>query len=220
MKLIGIATTVFSLGGVAVLLAWWQPAFLHLPAKSRTKADLSDEVRSLRADLEQLRRRPTLGPSQIVLTHPLEAPAAEAPPAPTPAASAEETFDAKLQRVERHAQATAESLERRLGTEPRDVAWGNESLARASESLTARVPSARILESSCASTVCRIVLSQSSAEDMRQLGNAIAESPPFDQGTFYRYDMTATPPKATLYVIREGHDLKELTGADTADLTP
>lgn len=105
-------------------------------------------------------------------------------------------------------------------TEARDVGWGNETLRRANESLVGKAPKARIVESSCSSTVCRLVLAHASLDDQRELGVALAEAPPFDQGTFYRYDKRSNPPKSTLYVIRTGHDLAELTGAETAHLLP
>ncbi|HKY35017.1 MAG TPA: hypothetical protein VJN18_03655 [Polyangiaceae bacterium] len=216
MKPIVIVAVGSGVAGVVAAGIWGRGLFPLASGKSRpAEAPLVAEVRSLRADLEKLQARE---PRQMVLSQPDPVATISIAQAAPGTESAEETTEMKLERIERHAQATAESLDRRLLTEPRDVQWANDSLGKAGQTLAANLPGASVLESTCASTVCRIVLSQQSEEDMQRLGPALSEAPPFDQGTFYRYDLESTPPKATLYVIRRGHNLQQLTGSDTAHL--
>jgi len=179
---------------------------------------LSTEVARLRTEVEALRSRPPGAP--LIVKYSAANDGASAPTPATSAAPGEESAEVKMERIERHAQATAEALDRRLLSEGRDASWGNEALARIDESVKSKLPNATLVESTCASTVCRVVLKQESTDDQRTVGSSLSKSPPFDQGTFYRYDTSSVPPKTTLYIIRSGHDLAELTGAETAQFAP
>jgi hypothetical protein len=210
MKRFGFIAAIVLIGAAAAAISWWRYPFAKA-AKPAATTSLSAEVRSLRDEVAALRREPT--PLQQTLLNYANPTPSQQPAAPP--AAALESDEEKMERMERRAQAAAESLDRRLLTEARDVAWGNESVTKASETL-ARVPGATLLSSTCASTVCRVVMTQGSNDEQRSLGNTISSSPPFDQGTLYRYDYASVPPRTTLYVIREGHDLAELTGNDLA----
>jgi hypothetical protein len=213
MKRLGFIAAIIVIGAAAAGISWWRYPFAKAASKASAEPSLDADVLRLKQEVAALRDRPAT--QRTVLQYvPTQAAPIESAAAPAPAP---ETDEQKMARLEQRAQAVAESFDRRLLTEPRDVAWGNEAVTQATESL-AKVPGATVLSSTCASTVCRVELSQQSNDEQRALGSSISNSPPFDQGTLYRYDYDSVPPKTTLYVIRRGHDLTELAGADLAAL--
>jgi hypothetical protein len=114
----------------------------------------------------------------------------------------DESLEASQQRDAKFAAA----LDRRLEQEPVDGSWRMDSLRAIQTSLAELAPRARLVDATCASTLCRVVVSHESPADQRALGSAIAEHPPFDQGT--HYVRSFDPPTTTLYVVRTGHDVR------------
>ena len=217
MNRFSIASLVVVVASGAGLLLWRQGFQATAFARPSVAPAVSAQLASLREDVAQLRQRsPISGPVIVKYESERAAESASAEPSPTPAP--ELTPEQKAERAEQHAQAMAAALDQRLASEARDPAWSNESLASIGASISARVAGATLLESVCSATVCRATLAHESEAEQQTLGNAIAESPPFNQGTLYRYDRTSKPPKTTLYVIRSGHDLAELTGLGATDL--
>lgn len=121
----------------------------------------------------------------------------EAPAAPPPPAQAQPT------EAELLAQFAAE-LEDKFHGEPLDRAWSVEMTTQIRSTVRESLPSARLLEAGCASSLCRVVLRHDSLEEQRKLGFTLASAVPFQHGVFYDYDATANPPTTTLYVAREG----------------
>lgn len=202
----------------AISLLFWRFARATTFARPSAASALSAEVASLRADVAALRSQPRDG-TPVVVRYEVERESTSEPGGPVAASTAELTVEEKLERIEEHAQSVAKALDERLSTEARDPAWGNESLSQMDASLKAKAAGTTLLEASCSATICRALLRHDSEVEQHGLGNAIAQSPPFDQGTLYRYDRTSNPPKTTLYVIRSGHDIGELTGIAPPDLT-
>jgi hypothetical protein len=165
---------------------------------------LEGEFGRMRAELSTLRSRE---PQVIHVERP-----GDPPPFPTGApvvASApfdlavdEESLEASQQRDAKFAAA----LNRRLEQEPVDSGWRMDSLRAIQASIAELAPGTRLVDATCASTLCRVVVSHESMVDQRALGGAIAERPPFDQGT--HYVRSFDPPTTTLYVVRTGHDVR------------
>jgi len=159
------------------------------------------EVALLRSEIKQLKGAPRL----IVM------PSQPAQAVATPTEEEEEVDPRPAEVVQperRHEQAAAE-LEERLANEPREAAWGTAITAQIRESVTARVPNARVLETECGSSLCRVVLSHGSPEDQQAIGQALASEEPFQPGVLYEYDKQANPPRTTLYVLRQGRSFRE-----------
>jgi hypothetical protein len=212
-----VAVVGLALAAGAGLIFWRQGSFRAPFARAASSnTNISAEVETLRAEVAALRTRAERAPVVVRYGadagHSNEALTAAAVP---PALTREE----KAERIERHAQAVVDALDQRLVSEGRDPVWSNESLAHIDESIKSRVPGAALVESTCSTNVCRVVLRHDRPEQQRGLGGVIADAPPFDQGTLYRYDNTTEPPETTLYVIRSGHDLPELTGLQPPEVS-
>jgi hypothetical protein len=105
--------------------------------------------------------------------------------------------------VEEHHRQLTDELEERFQREPADRQWNAEATHKIKRSVTANAPSTRVLEASCATTMCKVVVSHDSLTAQRELGAKLALEEPFRSGVYYDYDHESNPPTTTLYVMRD-----------------
>lgn len=178
--------------GLATAL-WWgvRRADAVRAEKQRTIAALEVQLAAVQSDLERQERAASVARPAALQTAPVapvRAPAAQPQP----------------QEVD-----TVAELEERLDSEPRDPAWSAAMTAEIKSAVSASAPSARVLEASCASSLCRVVLRHESADDQKAIGLTLASVGPFRNGVFYDYGTTPNSLTTRLYVIREGHSFQD-----------
>jgi hypothetical protein len=149
----------------------------------------------------------------------LQVPSTPPEPASSPANSADDEAEAPgewTNPVERQRQQIANlmrDLETRFASETFDPSWSRSMEQTLRSELATKTTGSTVLESSCASTMCRIVLRHESSDVQRALAYTVTELAPFQTGVFYDYDKSSDPPRSTLYVMREGHELNEVDGS-------
>ena len=177
---------------------------LRRPATAKAAASpdaLAREVEALRGDVVKLRA--DAQPKVYVVSPPPSPDAATAPPdvaASEPASP--------LSPEQRHAQ-TAADLQLKLESETIDAQWSRSMVRELRETVSAAVPGARVLQTDCATSLCRVVLAHDSEEEQRGLAHQVAAAKPFQEGVFYDYDQSEGALKTTLYVLRPGHSFDD-----------
>jgi hypothetical protein len=165
---------------------------------------LAAEFAALKRDVKKLQSEPRVvavsAAQQQQAATEAESAAEDQPAAP--AAAAELTPEQRMD-------STASDLDARLASEHRDTAWSSEMTGQIRNAVSANAPAARLLESECAASLCRVVLAHDSLEDQKNASFALAAVPPFHAGVFYHYDRDPSTPKTSLYVLREGHSFRE-----------
>ena len=73
------------------------------------------------------------------------------------------------------------------------------------ETMSSAVPAAQILQTDCATSMCRVVLAHDLEEEQRELAHQVATAKPFQEGVFYDYGHSQGALKTTLYVLRPGY---------------
>lgn len=167
-----------------------------------TNDRVSADIESLKRELSQLKAEPKM----YVMTAPKEnavpAVESETKAAAPPADKAELTPQQRLDQ-------TAADLDVRMAKEPADAAWGRQATAEIRDAVARGLPSARILETECATSMCRVLLAHDSPEDQKGVGTALPSLAPFRHGVFFHQDLDSAPPKTSLYVVREGYSFRE-----------
>ena len=167
-------------------------------AKAAASPDaLAQEVKALRGEVVKLRA--DAQPKVYVV-----APPPHPGDATTPAAVAATEPAPPLSPEQRHAQ-TAADLQLKLESETIDAQWSRSMVRELRETVSAAVPAARVLQTDCATSLCRVVLAHDSEEEQRGLAHQVAATEPFQEGVFYDYDQSQGALKTTLYVLRPGH---------------
>lgn len=167
---------------------------------------LSQELRALRGEVVKLRAGAQ--PTVYVVSPPQPPSAALTDAAPTadPAATAEPT--PQLTAEQRNAQTAAE-LQLKLESESIDAAWSTPTVRDLRETISSAIPTARVLQTDCATSLCRIVLAHDLEEDQRGVAHQLATATPFQEGVFYAYDQSEGALKTTLYVLRAGYSFAD-----------
>ena len=167
------------------------------------------EVRALRSELAALKRDvsrlPEGSPAALQTAAPQEP---NAQPVKADAPPAEPVDDP----------ATALSV--RIAAEPVDTAWANGAERQLRDVITTRVPGARVVESECASSLCRVLVEQESAEQQLQLATLVADQEPFREGVYYEYDNDSQRPRTTLFVLRPGSSFVAEAAVGTNETQP
>jgi hypothetical protein len=104
---------------------------------------------------------------------------------------------------ERHQQFIA-TLEARFASER---AGGQQSASAARhmrDAIVERAAGAAVLETDCASSLCRVVVAHDTEESQRNLAPRIAALEPFRLGIVYDYDSSAVSRTTTLFVLLPG----------------
>jgi hypothetical protein len=166
------------------------------PAGSAAVAETSptaQEVDELRREVDELKLR--TAPKLVLVA-----------PGVNPAAAPE-------QKARERTRMTTETLESRFAGEGIDVDWSRKATQDLRAALAGRDAQTRLTGVDCATSLCKVVMEHESPEAQRELASAIGELPPFRAGVVYRYDKNGEAPRTTLYVLREGHDFREVIGA-------
>lgn len=202
-----LAGVLFAGIAVAGLVAYsWRHSSLASAAAGAPDAALSAEVDLLRSAVAELQRRPNTRP-QIVVVSPSSDPAGAAP---QPNAQTPEPDSVEPATAEEQQQAVAEKLDQRLQTEPVDRAWSWETTGKIRGVVEAPEVGGRVVEASCASRLCRVVVGHKSEEAKLQFARGVALQAPFNQGAIYRYSTVDGEPRTTVYVVRDNNDLSNL----------
>ena len=189
------------LAGVACLLPWvsWRRDETATVDQDHTVEVLTKKLHALEQRVVTLQTRPA--PSW-----PAHAQAEEdSSPAPQDPHGAPADAKEPPSSAEQRLATAAAALEDTFYAEPKDGVWSSSMVARITGSLKTSAPGAHMVEASCASTMCRVVVSHDDVGAQQDLATTLASSGPFTQGVFYDYDRASTPPTTTLYVMREGH---------------
>lgn len=207
MKRVVIAAVSLTLVGSILFAFSWRRhvvAAPSTPANGAVSAEveaLRDEVRQLKAELRQrVESVPGVAPA---------APAAAPGVAGSAALPVPETPERAEQTPQQRHDQTATDLDVRMAREPADASWGRQAAAEIREAVVAGAPSARILETECATSLCRVVVAHDSTDDQKGLGTALASLGPFRHGVFFHYDPDSASPRTSMYVIREGYSFRD-----------
>jgi hypothetical protein len=120
-----------------------------------------------------------------------------------------ETFGGSSGQGEQALAALGARLDARFQNEPRDSGWSSSTVAELRAVLLAEAPKSRLLEVSCHSTLCRVVMECSNSADRFELARSIAAKSPFNHGVVYVHGTPNNSLITTLYVVREGHTFDE-----------
>jgi hypothetical protein len=90
-----------------------------------------------------------------------------------------------------------QSFETRFASETIDPSWSRSIELTIRNELAPKATGSTVLESRCASTLCRIVLRHETPRSQRELAYAMSDLAPFRQGVFYSYDAKSNPPETT-----------------------
>jgi hypothetical protein len=140
---------------------------------------------------------------KVVLVAPsgrAEGPGESAPTSP-------EAQKAAAQEQERKVAAT---LEDKLASETVDPVWSRKRSQDLRNAVGTQDPRSVVSSVACASTLCKLVLNHDTLAAQREIAAKLVELEPFHAGVVFSYDKAATPPKTTLYVMREQHDFGEI----------
>lgn len=197
---------VLVVGGLA--LAWYlgrvnatqaasAPASLEAHSKSEQDGThrLEQLLEGMDARLRNLEsdRHPTETPQPTAATKPSISP--EDDPRPDPAASIAES------------QARKAELDDRLKEERPDPAWSRDFESKTSSNFQNRFPKSRVLESQCATSLCRFELGHddqiASADFMDDFWRSLPE---YAEAHYYPSGDAKTGFHTTVYVVRRGYD--------------
>lgn len=206
-----LASSAFSAVAVsgALALVLWQgsAAPAAVPADTRGE-ELQRQLEALRRDVSKLEQQ------QLQRPAPAPAPPVEAPrPPAAPGGPVHEDEAVKLfpssspgelaRRSRELVTQLASHLEERLETEPLDRDWSSEQLARMEDAIRG-LGRTQVLQATCGSTLCRVVVGHETPEDQQQFTLDVGPLEPFRAGVFFQPDAQARPPRTTLYVLRKG----------------
>lgn len=147
--------------------------------------------------LEGQSRRPSL----VVLAPGAAAAGARAEVGPEDPAVEEE-------KLREQARATAQALDARYASEGVDAEWSRKTVRALAESIAAQDARAHLARVECATTLCRVVVDHDSAQAQSDLAAAVSGLDAFRSGVIFDYAEDAAAPRTTMYVLREGTDLR------------
>lgn len=101
-------------------------------------------------------------------------------------------------------------LDAHLEAEARDPEWSDETERAVAEVFSGDTfPGMHLVETACASTMCRVVVDAESDAAHDGFQTHMARTPPFDTQGFARLAGEPDAPRVTFYFAREGEDLRE-----------
>jgi hypothetical protein len=163
---------------------------------------VSEPIAALQREIELLKliaRRPQAVPAPSGSTRAQDTPAASPAPGPTPEPAR------ALQPVE-----VAERLEDHFMGEPADRVWSDQVRSELQAALSAQPTGTRMTSAECATSLCKVTLLHETTHAQRELASTVASLPALGAGVFYHYEQHTEPPRTVLYVVREGHDIREM----------
>jgi hypothetical protein len=185
----------------------WRHSSLASATSGAPAPALSAQVELLRSEVAELRSRPRPGPQVVVLRPSGEI---QAGTVPQPNAAMREPDPIEPATAEQQQQAMAEKLDRRLQSEPVDREWSRETSGKIRDVVEAPSVGGRVVEASCASRLCRVVVRHPSEAARVQFARDVVSQEPFNQGAIYRYSTIDGEPTTTVYVVRDDHALHDM----------
>lgn len=182
----------------------------HARDRARVK-ELESEIGRVREEVSSLRDQP----APVIYVDRREAPPVPQPAGPAPALSAvpsEMGSSAPRSResAARNRAKFSAALDRRLRSEAVDSAWAGLTLSEIHDAVREKAAASRLIEATCAATLCRVVLEYPSPKEQRDADNQLGTVAPFEQGTHYVHDITTGgAPVTTLYLVRDGYDVAD-----------
>jgi len=207
MKPWQIAVLMTIVGGQAILFIV-QRGVTSVRGFDEAKGNDHAEVAALRTDLAAL-RKDVLAAKRLVVAPPKEPNCALMAPASginTEPAPSEPKIDPSrgTQDMVGHNRDTINSLDLRLAQEDIDGEWSATTSRQIRDVIASEIPSSRLEEVQCASTLCKVVVRHTSTADAMSMARRIASTEPFSAGTFYSRDVEGDPLRMTLFVSRGG----------------
>jgi hypothetical protein len=164
--------------------------------------DVREEIVALKQEVARLRARAPVSVDLGSLRAASSAPAEpSAVPERDPAAQAEEQ--------RRRDVDVARRLGQLLSRGRADVAFADRVSRQVMDTLKGGVDGASV-QATCGDSLCRLVLSHADAAAHTKLGSILAEHAPDDAEVLFQRDLEATPPTTTVYLARQGHNLRDL----------
>jgi hypothetical protein len=99
-----------------------------------------------------------------------------------------------------------ETLEHRHDSEPVDPSWSEKQSAEIRSQVGKDIPGTTLSTTSCASSLCRVVLLHETTDAQMAASRKLATLPVMAPGVFYDYHTDTLPPQTVLYVLRAGTD--------------
>jgi hypothetical protein len=192
-----VAVTIALVAALALALLLWRPSAALPPREGQgAPADVTDQVASMRREMQLLRRQVQVMAHQQGQAKPAAASPVSAAPPPPPLTQ-EEVSERDRKRFE--------GLARKLAAEPVDRPW-----AAASERLiadTIRKPAfkgSKLLEATCRSTLCRFEVSHDNDTARARFSSTLpTRLPSMPSGSMRNAE--GPERKTIVYVAREGH---------------
>jgi hypothetical protein len=180
---------------VLLLLAWFVAG---KAVEVRAPAPHNEELVRLREDVDRLKKRP-ITREVVHLEEEGSVPRSETP------ASAPPDQRAMKERALLQERKTLRDLEARFRAERADDDWSERTTRQIHDAIARTTPGAEVAEASCASSLCRVVVKHEDATTQAKLGSELVLVEPFRAGVLYDYDRASSPPKTTIFVMREGY---------------
>jgi hypothetical protein len=161
-----------------------------------------DPIATLQREVDALKEK--IQRPQVVLRSADKAPEEKttiASPLPDPASKPTNAND--------QASEIAEMLESHHTSEPLDRAWSDKLHAELGAAVSLH-PGTTISSTECAASLCRVTLLHETVQAQNELAFNVAALPGLSAGVFYHYESDQEPPRTVLYVVREGHDMREM----------
>jgi hypothetical protein len=161
-----------------------------------------DPIATLQREVDALKDK--IQRPQVVLRSADKTPEEEttiASPVPDPASK---PTNANVQ-----ASDVAEMLESHRTSEPLDRTWSDKLHAELGAALSLHAGTT-ISATECAASLCRVTLLHETVHAQNELAFNMAALPGLSAGVFYHYETDQEPPRTVLYVVREGHDMRDM----------
>jgi hypothetical protein len=193
--------------GAASLVALGGYAFLQRGAADDAKIGrLEQQLARMQRELRDVRDRPSPVYVERRVTEPHVLSSSDGRTAAEPEAGADGSRP-RADGVPSMAKL-ASLLDRRLRLEGHSE-WSRDTREQIETTVAEHAPRASLVEAECGTSLCRVVLVHPSLADQKAIDELGAHAP-FDQGTYYHYTGDESAPRTTLYVVREGHSIREL----------
>jgi hypothetical protein len=204
--IVGAALATIGVGAASLRLSKPAPTRVSSPDVASDRAPLETQVaerhkeaRSMRVPLE------TSGTAQAAAESPSNPGDEEAEPG--------SEWTNPVERQQQEVATLTRSLEAHFAGETIDPSWSHSMELTLRGELVAKATGSTVLESRCATTMCRIVLRHETRQLQRELASVVSDLVPFRPGVFYAYDASTKPPQSTLYVMRTGYDFPAVNGS-------
>ena len=167
-------------------------------------ASLTDEVRSLRRDLAQVKAQAAHAAAR---EQDAQKPAAdpgtgEAPPARKPL-----TTEERKARTRLALQQWYTTIDSHFASEGSDPSWSAEAVSGSQALMAKHTENGSLKSAQCNRSMCKVVVTHADGDAQRMFASEMADEPLLDTEVVYKYDTDVTPPATTMWIARKGHPL-------------